>query len=398
GRSSQNPDPAIHPNGNVFDLTNLFRGGDALQNVKGVMTYAFDLYRVHPTQGAAYTPVNLRPPQPGVVGGSLKVASFNVLNYFTTLDRGAFICGPNGNLECRGADNQAEFVRQRTKIIAALAAINADVVGLIEIENHPGNVPAADLVSGLNAVLGAGTYAYLPTGAIGSDAIRVALIYKPAKVTPLGAFAVLDSSVDSRFLDTKNRPVLGQTFEENAGGGIFTVAVTHLKSKGSDCNDVGDPDTGNGAGNCNLTRKAAAEALVDWLAADPTGSGDADFLIIGDLNSYDKEDPIDAVKKGADDTLGTGDDYSDLVFQSQGEAAYTYVFDGQIGNLDYALASAGLMDQVSGLTIWHINADEPDLLDYDTSFKQPAQAALYEPNAFRSADHDPVIVGLDLSE
>jgi predicted extracellular nuclease len=191
---------------------------------------------------------------------------------------------------------------------------------------------------------------------------------------------------------------LGQTFEENAGGGIFTVAVTHLKSKGSDCNDVGDPDTGNGAGNCNLTRKAAAEALVDWLAADPTGSGDADFLIIGDLNSYDKEDPIDAVKIGADDTLGTGDDYSDLVFQSQGEAAYTYVFDGQIGNLDYALASAGLLDQVSGLTIWHINADEPDLLDYDTSFKQPAQAALYEPNAYRSADHDPVIVGLDLSD
>ena len=50
--------------------------------------------------------------------------------------------------------------------------------------------------------------------------------------------------------------------------------MNHLKSKGSACADIGDPDTGDGQGNCNLTRKAAAEALVDWLATDPTGSGD----------------------------------------------------------------------------------------------------------------------------
>ena len=131
----------------------------------------------------------------------------------------------------------------------------------------------------------------------------MALIYKPASVSLVGDYAILDSSVDSRFLDTKNRPALAQTFMDSSTGGVFTVAVNHLKSKGSDCDDVGDPDTGDGAGNCNLTRKAAAEALVDWLATDPTGSGDADFLIIGDLNSYDKEDPIDAILAGADDTL-----------------------------------------------------------------------------------------------
>ena len=77
------------------------------------------------------------------------------------------------------------------------------------------------------------------------------------------------------------------------------MAVNHLKSKGSPCDDVGDPDPGDGAGNCNLTRTGAAEALVDWLAGDPTGSGDPDFLIIGDLNSYDKEDPIDVADVGA---------------------------------------------------------------------------------------------------
>ena len=66
-----------------------------------------------------------------------------------------------------------------------------------------------------------------------------------------------------------------------------------------------------------------------------------------------------------------------------------------IGYLDHGLASEGLVDEVTGATVWHINADEPDLLDYDMTFKQPAQEALYEPNAYRSSDHDPVIIGLD---
>lgn len=397
GRSSQNPDPAIHPNGAIFDLSNTFRGGDLVQGATGVIDDTFGLYRIQPVQGANYTAVNPRTAQPEEVGGRLTVASFNVLNYFTTIDDGVNdICGPAGNQECRGADNADELARQRAKIVAALSAMNADVVGLIEIENHPADVPTADLVSGLNDVLGAGTYAYIETGAIGTDAIRVAFIYKPGSVTPFGAFAVLDSSVDARFDDTKNRPALAQSFMENSTGEIFTVAVNHLKSKGSDCNDVGDPDLGDGAGNCNLTRLAAAQALIDWLAADPTGSGDPDALIIGDLNSYDKEDPIDAILAGPDDVLGTEDDYTDLIFAFGGEFAYGYVFDGKLGYLDHALANSSLVGQVTGATEWHINSDEPDLLDYDTTFKADAQDALYEPNAYRSSDHDPVIVGLDL--
>ncbi len=398
GRTAQNPDPAIHPNGSVFDLSNLFRGGDQVQNVTGVLDYSFGLYRVQPIQGADYSNTNPRPMQPEDVGGTLKVASFNVLNYFTTIDTGAWICGPTGGQECRGADTALEFTRQRDKIIAALSVIDADVVGLIEIENHPGDVPVADLVAGLNAEMGADTYAYIATGAIGSDAIRQALIYKPAAVTPVGSYAVLDTSVDPRFLDDYNRPVLAQTFMDNTTGGIFTVAVNHLKSKGSDCNAVSDPDLGDGAGNCNLTRKAAAEALVDWLASDPTGSGDGDFLIIGDLNSYDKEDPIDAILMGADDLLGTGDDFTDLIHWFLGEDAYSYVFDGQIGYLDHALASYDLVAEITGATIWHINADEPDLIDYDMSFKQPPQDALYAPDPFRSSDHDPVIAGLNVCD
>jgi len=398
GRTTQNPDPAIHPDGNIFNLDNLFRGGDILYNVTGILDYSYDLYRIQPIMGAGYDNANPRPLAPDDVGGNLKVTSFNVLNYFTTIDTDAFICGPAGDQECRGADTVFEFERQRAKIIAALSAIDADVVGLIEIENHPGDVPTADLVAGLNDVMGADTYAYIITGAIGTDAIRQALIYKPATVTPVGGYAILDSSVDPRFLDDYNRPALAQTFMDNASGGVFTVAVNHLKSKGSACDEIGDPDLGDGAGNCNLTRKAAAEALVDWLAADPTGSGDGDYLIIGDLNSYDKEDPIDAILNGADDLLGTDDDFTDLIYSFLGEDAYSYVFDGQIGYLDHALASANLFDEISGVTIWHINTDEPDLIDYDMTFKLPAQDALYAPDPFRSSDHDPVISGLNVCD
>lgn len=396
GRTAQNPDPARHPNGADFTPDNLFRGGDQLDDVTGVIDDSFGLYRVQPTQGATYTAVNPRPIQPKDVGGSLTVASFNVLNYFTTLDDGVNdICGPAQDQECRGADDAEEFERQRAKIVAALATIDADVIGLIEIENHPGDVPTADLVAGLNDAIGPGTYDFVSTGAIGTDAIRVALIYKPGSVTPVGDFAVLDSSVDARFDDAENRPVLAQAFEENATGAVVTVAVNHLKSKGSDCG--GPPDDDPEQGNCNLTRTLAARALVDWLAADPTDSGDLDALVIGDLNSYDKEDPIDAVRAGADDLVGTTDDFTDLVLAHEGEEAYSYLFDGQLGYLDHALASPTLAAQVTGATVWHINADEPDLLDYDTQFKADAQDALYEPNAFRSSDHDPVIVGLDLA-
>ncbi len=95
--------------------------------------------------------------------------------------------------------------------------------------------------------------------------------------------------------------------------------------------------------------------------------------------------------------LGTADDYTNLIFDYQGLYAYSYVFDGQIGYLDHALANAGMASQVTDVTDWHINADEPDLIDYDMTFKLAAQDALYEPNAYRASDHDAVIVGLNLT-
>ena len=87
--------------------------------------------------------------------------------------------------------------------------------------------------------------------------------------------------------------------------------------------------------------------------------------------------------------------YTNLVALHDGHDAYSYVFDGQWGYLDHAFASAGVLDEVTGAAEVHINADEPSVLDYNTNFKSPAQVAgLYAPDAYRTSDHDPVLVGL----
>jgi len=401
GRTTSYPDPAIHPNGMPFTLTNRFRGGDVVENVRGVMSYSHGEYEIQPTAGADYTAVNERSDAPQVTG-EIKAASFNVLNYFTTLDDHGWVCGPNSGQECRGADNAEEFARQQAKIVAAMCAIDADVFGLMELENqNPANDPEPgdgienyvlqSLVEALNdpdSPCPDKTYSFTDSPATGTDAIRQGIIYKSSTVTPVGSKAVLTDTAftDPNGLgDQKNRPAIAETFED-ADGERFTVAVNHLKSKGSGCG-AGDDDPIQG--NCNGTRTEGAEYLVDWLATDPTGSGDADVLILGDLNAYDKEDPIDAL---------VSEGYTDLLGQYQGEYAYSYVFDGQLGYLDYGMANEDLLPQVSSAVAWHINADEPDILDYDMSEKEDAQDALYEANPYRSSDHDPVIVGLRLSE
>ena len=400
-------EPYPYPAGG-FSTTNFVRGGDTITGLTGVMHWSFsgssgtDAWRIRPvpTEDYAFDRVNDRPATPEDVGGDVKVASFNVLNYFTTIDQTSSSssgpCGANGTLDCRGADSESELQRQRAKILAALAAIDAHVVGLVEIQNDEGQ-STQDLVDGLNAATAPGTYAAIDTGFIGTDAIKVALIYRPASVTPVGPFAVLNSSVDPLFDDTRNRPALAQTFEEVASGQRVTVAVNHLKSKGSNCNAVGDFDLNDGQGNCNVTRTNAARALADWLASDPTGTGEEDTLIIGDLNAYRNEDPITTLESNG---------YTDLVEAFVGDDAYSFLFDGQLGYLDHALASQSLLNRVTGATEWHINADEVPLLDYndeirdvpgEASFERESSALpLYEPNPFRASDHDALIVGLDL--
>ena len=401
--NNQNIDPVFHPQPGGFSKDNIVRGGYTVANLKGVLHWSWagyngtEAWRVRPmkTVPVSFDQQNPRSLSPRDVGGTIKVASFNVLNYFTTIDTGDYICGPDCNMECRGADSLEELERQTAKIISALNEIDADIFGLIELENNAAQ-SLSSLVDELN-IGRPGLYAYINTGTIGTDAIKVGFIYKTQTIEPVGSFKVLDSSIDSDFIDTKNRPALIQTFKDTASGQVFTVAVNHFKSKGSSCDAIGDPNISDGQGNCNITRTKAAQALVDYLATDPTNSNDPDFLIIGDLNAYAMEDPVTTIEAAG---------YTNLVAKLSGSNAYSYVYDGQWGYLDHALATEDLSSQVTGVAQWHINSDEAGLLDYndtivdsseDSYEAKPSTNELYEADAFRSSDHDPVIIGLSLT-
>lgn len=380
-----------------LSANNTVRSGDTVSSLTGVVDFTRGFYMVYATQPPVFAATNPRTAAPELTEGNLTVASLNVLNYFT--DTGSS-CGPTGSSDCRGAEDngtdsngRTEFERQKLKTVAAIAAMNADIIGLMEIENNGFGAGSAiaDLVDGVNAIVGAGTYAIVDPGmTVGTDAITVALIYKPAAVTLSGGLLILnsDNSIsdsDGALFDTsRNRPSLIQKFALVENGEEIVISVNHLKSKGGSCG-AGDDDETTGQGSCNLTRTRAAQALTAFLTEK---FDDTPTLIIGDLNAYAKEDPITAI-------LAAG--YTDLANFFGGSEAYSYTFGGELGYLDHALASASLLDKVVDTTEWHINADEPIVLDYNLNFQSVAQQdEWFAPDAYRMSDHDPVLVSLQL--
>ncbi|MBK1988118.1 ExeM/NucH family extracellular endonuclease [Sphaerospermopsis aphanizomenoides BCCUSP55] len=382
GSSTQNPDPILFGrNGQPLSASNTLRGGDTVDSITGILDQRFEGYRIQTSTGVNFTGTNSRPHTSPNVGGTLKVASFNVLNYFNGNGAGGGFPTP------RGAENLTEFNRQRDKIIQAIINSGADVMGLMEMENDGYGSTSAiqDLVNGLNAIAGAGTYAFINPGtSLGTDQITVALIYKPGQVTFVGAAATMADGYGTGAFDVVGRKPLAQTFQQNSNGEQFTVVVNHFKSKGSSSGGVGDNDIGDGQGFSNGTRTRQAQDLAAWLATNPTGTTDSDYLIIGDLNAYAQENPLT--------TLATAG-YNNLLPNT----SYSYVFDGQWGSLDHALANSSLAAQVTGAEKWHINSDEPTVLDYNTNFKSVGQqTSLYNADQYRASDHDPVIIGLNL--
>jgi predicted extracellular nuclease len=371
------------------DGSRVLRVGDTVSGLTGVMRYSrgsgsagMEIYRLMPVGDVDFETRNPRPPPPRLEG-SLRVAAYNAHNLFLTLDEADARCGPDGRGGCRGADTDAELARQLAKHGAALAAIDADIVALSEIENNGGE-SLRRLVESVNT-RSARAYRYIDTGVVGTDAITNGFIYDSHAVMPAGGHAIIDSGVDPRFDSSRSRPSLAQTFRQQDGGGMLTVVANHLKSKGSSCGDE-DPDTGDGQANCNLTRTRAAAALADWLATDPTGSGDADFLVLGDFNAYLFEDPLAALRQAG---------FVNLLHAEDGATPYSYVFSARSGALDHALASASLLEQVTGVAEWHSNADEPAIRDYNLD--NGRNPALFDPDSpYRSGDHDPLIVGLEL--
>ena len=375
-----NPTPYLWQDGTV-------RAGDSVEGVTGVVDFGPSTdsasgplsYKIHPTAAPVFARPAARPATPPAVGGNLRVASANVLNYFTSGSGGAFVAGsPSCGNDCRGANTLAEFNRQRTKILAALSGLNADVVGLMEIQNGGSNFAVQNLVDGLNAILGANTYAAvpLPAAGTGTDAIRVAMIYKPGKLGLVGASMSDTNAVNSR-------PTFAQGFVA-ANGEKFAVAVNHLKSKGS-CGSGLNADQGDLQGCHNQTRKEQAERLLAWLPTVKATAQTEDVVLIGDFNAYAKEDPIELLTTGG---------LVDLVGKFD-PADYSYVFDASAGRLDHGLGTASVAAKVVGATSWHINADEPEWTDYNTEDKA-AGNDWYQPTVFRASDHDPMLIGLSI--
>lgn len=407
-----NPPTNFGDNNQPLSASNTLRTGDSA-DVTGVVSYAWaggaaslastDTlgYRVLTTQQDA-TFTGSRPAAPAVTG-NVTVAGANVLNFFTTLNGPASnTCTTNGNdssasLKARGANDCTEYQRQLDKVVSNLAGLNADVTGLMEVQNDTtvgsqGNdYSLVTLVAALNTRLGGDVYGIVSNPNPGTDAIRVAMIYKKANVTPVGAALNDTNTINSRI-------PLAQVFQA-AGGSRFAVVVNHLKSKGSGTG-TGNTDVSDGQGGSAAMREQQVARLLDLIQnriVAPTsagGLGVANVIAVGDFNAYDQEPSLVNLRKGQDGAAGTTDDLSDVF----GSDVYSYQFDGQFGSLDHAFVTQSMKALLSGGEKWHDNSDEPVVLDYNTEFKSNAQdASYYDSSAYRSSDHDPLKVGFQLA-
>ena len=363
--TARNPDPTPY----LDPLTR--RVGQKVTDLEAVVMCNFGCHKLMPVGDVTFSG-NPRPASPDDVGGDLKVAGFNVLNYFTTFDE-------------RGANNQDELDRQTAKLVVGIRGLGADVVALQELENN-GPVAIGALVDALNgAAIGDEEWAAVsdpayPGGLESTNAIKVGIIYRADRVEPVGAAV---ASLDPNF--ALDRPPVAQTF--TGSGETLTVISNHFKSKS--CSDTGpgepfpdEADAGDGQGCFNPRRTRQAGALLDFIAELQASTGDPDVIAIGDFNAYAQEDPVRALRSGGLVDLTDGWDATDR---------YSFLFFGQSGQLDYAFATAELATKVTGVDIWHINADEPRFLDYNTETNPPSA---YVADQYRSSDHDSVLVGI----
>lgn len=343
------------------------RAGTRVRGVEGVIDERHGAVLVLPTTAPRFVrPATPRPPQ---IGGDLRVAGFNLENFFNGDGHGGGYPTP------RGARTEAEHQAQQARLVATIRGLKPDIAALMELENDGFGPDSAlaQLVEALNRT-GDGDWRFVATDADqGADAIRVGLIYRASRVRPVGTAATLTDDL----FGSRSRPPLAQSFRAGDGP-VFTVIANHFKSKGCGGAADDDADRHDGQGCWNAVRTASARRLDAWLHTDPTHSGSDLAMIVGDLNAYSKEDPVQAlVDAGWRDA-----------FAGQRETPYSYVYAAQTGRLDHALLSPALAARLAGAAEWHVNADEPDSRGYQTHPEDRSPR--------RSSDHDPLVVGFRL--
>jgi 5'-nucleotidase len=402
-------------------------GSQATLHQAMILDYRNDVWKLQPTsqvrgdghEVATFSDTRAANEAPQAVGGDIKLGTFNVLNYFNTTgqdwiaaghtctffrDRvndpvGDNTCsdnGPRGAAESSGGtdltDPKADFERQQVKEVRAINTMDADILSLEEIENSTalGESDRDDalksLVDALNADAGTTRWAYAPSPDAADlppiaqqDVIRTAFIYNPNTVQLVGPSKVLsDQSGPGEPFESAREP-LAQEFKRKGAldSDGFLVVVNHFKSKGSGVDD------GTGQGLSNPDRIAQAHALVDFAKATAQADGTKKTFLVGDLNSYTQEDPMQVlyqngfVNQPSDDPRDT-----------------SYEFGGQAGSLDHVLANSAAANLITGRDVWQINAEES--VGFEYSRYNYNATLLYQPNQFRASDHNPELVGLDV--
>ena len=394
GVAASYPSYIPFPDESGYNASNPMRIGYSVPALAGVMHGWKNNYTVIPSN-IVIDPTAPRTAEPVIAqDANLVIVGMNVLNYFNGDGLG------EGFPTSRGAPSYEALVMQTDKIVSALTVMNADVIALMEIENDgfDENSAIQSLVTALNIMQSEGNeYTFINPGVstIGTDEISVGLLYRNQKLQAIGSTAILDSSNsplnengDVLFVDTKNRPSLIQSFSFE--GDTFTLSVNHLKSKGSACDEA---DEGlDGQGNCNQSRTNAAQALTEFLATNPTGIATDKVMILGDLNAYSQEDPMQLFYQNGFENLK----YTDKATE---EKPFSYSYSGFLGSLDHALSSSALTDNVLSVDAWHINSVEDSTMDYLTEDNGQTYSSIDNyaaPDAYRSSDHDPIIVALNM--
>lgn len=371
------------------DANSTLRLGSSITTLTGVLGFGFSNYRVqplpagHPAGAVPSFSFAARPATPPAVGApNIKIVSFNVENFFNGDGAGG------GFPTSRGASSLAEYVRQRDKLVEALFLLNADVYGLVEMENDGTGATSAiaQLVDALNTRFGTpGLFAFIndatqppfPTG----DEIRSTIIYKTTSVTTAGA-AMID--VDP----VHNRAPTAQTFNVTGVNKTFNMVVVHHRAKSCSGSSIGaNADQGDGQACNNSFRKDQTTALLNFLTGTviPT-SGTNRIIVVGDYNAYAEEDPIDLMRAAGYIYTGSNTDVS-------------YTFAGQQGSLDHAMLSPSMAGTLTGIGKWSINSSEPPYLGYEDNIQSGGEtinpwSSTYTVSPWATSDHDPVVIGL----
>lgn len=290
---------------------------------------------------------------PDVGDYRLLVCAFNLENYFVENLGSNFL----------GANSSEAHEAQRKKVSAALTKINADIFGLIELEQ--GDAAIGEIVADLNANLPGRDYRFFHDAVSGSSQ-KSDYVYDANVVEPIGYPYENDTKVKYR------KKLL--CFREKATGEKFIFSINHFKAKSN------PESANNGQGMYNEVRVEEAQSVISYYRKYYANKAiqDKDLLVMGDLNSYAKEDPINVLLEN---------ELIDLHRAFHADSSYSYQFKGKAGYLDHALCNGTLRPQITGMAAYHINSDENDIYTYDKSSDR---------TMFRCSDHDPVLVGLKL--